>query len=204
MTMSSHTTTNNIDNRITSKTMEIPLTTPIHYTNVPGRASSLYPTLELQSLVHGRMKRSIGNMFGITNFGMNITTIQPNGTSSIVHYHTNQDEMIYIISGTATLTLYYDTNNDANDANQKYKEIQMSMGESMGFPAGRKVGHSIRNTSNTEPLIMIEIGDRTPADTAIYPEPNIDLYAAQPQQQEQNDSKPPQYQFYHKDGRPYE
>jgi uncharacterized cupin superfamily protein len=114
--------------------------------------------------------------------------------------------MIYIISGTATLLLY-DVDTDT------YEDILMTAGDVMGFPAGRTIGHSIRNMSNTESLTILEVGDRTKHDTAIYPEPSIDLYAKQKSaaddnhnanDNESNDkNKVNHYHFFHKDGRPY-
>ena len=201
--------------------MKLPLTRPIHYSEAPVRTTSIYPTPEFTSMVQGRHKRAIGSLFGINNFGMNVTTLQPmddttskvdvDGTSksasssSIVHYHTKQDEMIYIVSGTATLLLYdVDTNS--------YEDILMTAGDVMGFPAGRAIGHSIRNMSSTEPLTILEIGDRTKYDTAIYPEPSVDLCAKQIDDDGDDDlnadetnvkNKGAQYRFFHKDGRPY-
>ena len=218
--ISNITTTNGASESLTWK---LPLTRPIHYTEVPGRSTSTYPTSEFIAMVQGRHKRAIGSLFGIHNFGMNITTIQPlehatlnaaaidhdnskaPSSSSIVHYHTKQDEMIYIISGTATLILY---DIDANT----YEEIIMTVGDVMGFPAGRTIGHSVRNMSTMESLTILEMGDRTKYDTAIYPEPSIDLCAKQlskngDQNTDDNESnhthRENQYHFFHKDGRPY-
>jgi uncharacterized cupin superfamily protein len=125
--------------------------------------------------------------------------------------------MVYIISGTATLLLY-DAETDT------YEDILMTAGDVMGFPAGRTIGHTIRNMSTTEPVTILEVGDRTKYDTAIYPEPAIDLYAQQLNERDvqysggggggdatdaddvdtSNDTnKGSQYYFFHKDGRPY-
>ncbi len=202
--------------------MKLPLTRPIHYSEAPVRTTSIYPSPEFTSMVHGRHKRAIGSLFGIHNFGMNATTLQPMedtttkadaadvddtsksaSSSSIVHYHTKQDEMIYIVSGTATLLSYdVDTNS--------YEDILMTAGDVMGFPAGRTIGHSICNMSTTEPLTILEIGDRTKYDTAIYPEPSIDLCAKQMDDDDDLNvdetnvkNKGTQYRFFHKDGRPY-
>ena len=213
------------DKDASSFTLKLPLTRPIHYTEARGRTTSIYPTSEFISMVQGRNKRAIGSLFGITTFGMNITTLEPlkditlnttakddhetsksASSSSIVHYHTKQDEMIYIISGTATLLLY-----DVDTTT--YEDILMTAGDVMGFPAGRTVGHSIRNMSTTEPLTILEMGDRTKYDTAIHPEPSIDLCAKQLNEngdQNANDddesnstNSVAQYYFFHKDGRPY-
>jgi uncharacterized cupin superfamily protein len=162
---------------------------------VPARTSSIYPTAEYQAMVQGRHKRALSALFGVNIFGMNITTIQPTPrrttatihdndnnnnnnnnnnnkdkelvdesitcASSIVHYHTKQDEMIYIISGTALLVQY-------NGETKEYEEIIMTAGDVMGFPAGRTIGHSIRNVSDKEPLTILEVGDRTKGDVALY------------------------------------
>jgi uncharacterized cupin superfamily protein len=212
--------------------MKLPLTRPIHYTEAPGRTTSIYPTPELVDIVQGRYKRTIGSLFGIRNYGLNITTLPPlegvtlsttnanedtsksPSSSSIVHYHTKQDEMVYIISGTASLLLY-------NAETDTYEDILMTAGDVMGFPAGRTIGHTIRNMSTTEPVTILEVGDRTKYDTAIYPEPAIDLYAQQLNERDVQNSgggdakdandddtsndtnKGSQYYFFHKDGRPY-
>ena len=203
--------------------MKLPLTRPIHYTEAPIRSTSIYPTTEFTSMVQGRHKRAIGSLFGINNFGMNVTTLQAmtettlntastdntsksaSSSSSIIHYHTKQDEMIYIICGKATLILY-DVETDT------YEDILMTAGDVMGFPAGRTIGHSIRNMSTTEALTILEMGDRTKYDTAIYPEPSIDLHAKQMNYNiepttnadtSSDKNKGSQYHFFHKDGRLY-
>jgi uncharacterized cupin superfamily protein len=155
-------------------------TAPIAVMDVTPRTSSMYPTAELQAMVTGRAKRALGPLFGLTNFGMNHTTLAPGGSSSITHYHTKQEEMIYILSGTATLRL--------DDT-----EVTMNPGDVMGFPAGRPVGHSIVNRSTTEDLVYLEIGDRTGNDTVFYHH-SVDLEA-----RESNGK----WGFYHKDGTPY-
>jgi uncharacterized cupin superfamily protein len=164
-----------------NNTADTPLrTAPIPVMDVTPRTSSAYPTTELQAMVVGRAKRALGPLFGLTNFGMNHTTLPPGGSSSITHYHSKQDEMIYILSGTATLRL--------DDT-----EVTMSPGEVMGFPAGRPVGHSIVNRSTTNNLVYLEIGNLTSNDRVFY-HSSVDLEA-----RESNG----QWRFYHTDGTPY-
>jgi uncharacterized cupin superfamily protein len=167
-------------NGTTSPTSPPVRSTPIHVMDISPRTSSIMPTIELQSMLKGRSKRAIGPLFGLTNFGMNHSTLEPGASSSIQHYHTKQDEMIYILSGTATLRL-------------DEQEIILKPGDVMGFPAGRPVVHTIFNHSTTENVVYLEIGDRTSGDTAIY-HSSIDLLG------KENDGK---WDFYHKDGSPY-
>ena len=63
---------------------------------------SVYPE-PFASQMKGRSKRPLGDLFSLTNFGVNLTTIAPGGVSALRHAHSNQDEFVYIISGEATL-----------------------------------------------------------------------------------------------------
>jgi uncharacterized cupin superfamily protein len=152
---------------------------PVFMATLPAKSSSSYPS-EFQSMVRGRTKRALGQQFGLQNFGVNHTTLVPGASSALQHYHAKQDELIVILSGTATLKLGDD-------------EILMTEGMCMGFPAGRTVGHCVVNRSDT-PVTYLEIGDRTPADVVTYPEDDLRAVA----------SEGGQWKFYHKDGRPYD
>jgi uncharacterized cupin superfamily protein len=152
---------------------------PVSMTSLAAKSKSSYP-LEFQSTVQGRTKRALGQPFGLQNFGVNYTTLAPGAASALQHYHSKQDELIVILSGTATLKLGDD-------------EILMTEGMCMGFPAGTSVGHCVVNRSDT-PVTYLEIGDRTPADVVTYP--GVDLRAVA--------SEDGQWKFCHKDGRPYE
>jgi len=48
------------------------------------------------SQMQGREKRPLGDLFGLTNFGVNLTQLVPSAVSSLRHAHTTQDELIYI------------------------------------------------------------------------------------------------------------
>ena len=65
---------------------------------------STYPE-PYYSRMAGRDKQVLGDLFGLKNFGVNRTTIRPGGTSALRHWHTRQDEFVYILSGTATLVM---------------------------------------------------------------------------------------------------
>jgi uncharacterized cupin superfamily protein len=143
--------------------------TPTAALDVPTQQTSAYPK-PFQGAVEGRIKRKLGNVFGLTNFGVNLTILKPGASSALKHCHSKQDEFIYILKGTATLRL-------------GGEEFQMSAGDCVGFPAGNGMGHCIVNnnnattdSSNDDSIVeYIEIGDRTPGDEVIYPE--VDLQA---------------------------
>lgn len=113
----------------------------------------------LQPLLSGREKRPLGDLFGLTNFGVNLTTLAPGAASSLRHAHSLQDEFIYIVSGTPTLV--------TDDG-----RIVLSPGMCAGFKAGSGNAHHLLNESS-EPVVVLEVGDRTDGDTAIYPEADL-------------------------------
>ena len=125
----------------------------------------------------GREKRVIGDLFGLTNFGVNLTTLRPGAESSVLHRHTRQDELVYVLEGTATLVTETD-------------EFELPPGCCAGFRAGGRA-HKIVNRTR-DPVIFLEIGDRTPDDVGVYP--TEDLVAEQ---------GPAGWVYRHKDGSPY-
>ena len=107
----------------------------------------------------GREKRRLGDAVGLRNFGVNMTRIKPGVWSAQRHWHTRQDELIYILSGEVTLV---------TDAGEQV----MKAGQVAGFPAGNADGHYLVNRSDAD-AVYLEIGDRMPGDEVIYPD--IDL-----------------------------
>lgn len=149
----------------------------INSESVPENTGSNYPQ-ELQHLVQGRSKKKLGKAAGLKNFGVNLVTLQPKSSSSIRHWHSQQDEFIYVVEGKITLI--------TNDGTQT-----LTTGDCAGFPAGEANGHHLINQSNSI-AIYLEIGDKTSGDTVTYPD--IDLVA-----KDSNNG----WIFTHKDGRLY-
>ncbi|XHS79763.1 cupin domain-containing protein [Burkholderiaceae bacterium UC74_6] len=147
--------------------------------DVPPRIKrSNYPE-PFASRMASREKRALGDVFSLCSFGVNLTTLQPGGISALRHAHTQQDEFVYILSGTPTLIT-------------DEGETQLAPGMCAGFKGGSGNGHQLVNRS-AEPVIYLEVGDRLPGDAASYPDD--DLQAMQ--------VGPNQWQFTHKDGTPY-
>lgn len=128
--------------------------------SVPEQTGSNYPQ-ELQHIIKGRSRKRLGKAAGLTNFGVNLVTLQPGSCSSIRHWHGKQDEFIYIVEGEITLV--------TNEGEQHLKP-----GDCAGFPAGEVNGHHLINQSNSL-VKYLEIGDKTPGDTVNYPD--VDLVA---------------------------
>ena len=143
----------------------------------PRAVSSNYPE-PFRSRMAGRLKRPLGDVFGLTNFGVNLTRLAPGAASSLMHRHTKQDEFVYILQGEPLL---------ATDEG----EVQLKPGMCAGFAAGGRAHHLV-NRSNHD-VVYLEIGDRTKGDGATYP--NDDLVAVLGP-----DGK---WGFTHKDGTPY-
>jgi uncharacterized cupin superfamily protein len=152
---------------------------PIKATNISAhKTKSLYPE-PFASMMNGRTKRKLGDFFGLTNFGINLTELSPGAMSALKHHHSKQDEFIYILRGSPTLVY-------GND------EYLMSPGECFGFRKGNKIGHHLVNHSDSS-VVYLEMGDRTAEDMVEYP--GNDLIA-------KSDNKGT-WIFLHKDGSAY-
>ncbi len=111
----------------------------------------------LKPLFEGRRKARLGDVVGITQFGVNHTTLEPGSASALRHWHEGEDEFVYVLSGELTLIV--------TDG-----EHLLSAGDFAGFPAGQRDGHQLVNRSDEE-ATFIEIGSRKPgADVVHYPD----------------------------------
>src|SRR5258706_10843050 len=122
------------------------------------KAKSNYPE-KFVARLGGRVKRPLGDPFGLTIFGVNVTTLPPGAMSALRHAHTKQDEFIYILEGTPTLI---------TDSG----ETMLKPGMCAGFRAGSSDAHHLINRSDSQ-VVYLEIGDRTLGDEASYPDDDI-------------------------------
>lgn len=123
--------------------------------DVPIERSTNYPDA-FKAMVAGRIRQRLGKFAGLKNFGVNLVKLEPGSYSALRHWHSHQDEFIYILEG--ELTLITDVG-----------EQILTPGMAAGFPAGEANGHHLVNRSSVVG-IYLEVGDRTPNDTAIYPD----------------------------------
>src|SRR6187455_3585739 len=100
----------------------------------PRKKATNYPP-PFASRVAGRSKRALGDAFGLTNFGVNLTRLAPGAVSALRHAHTRQDELIYILEGRPTLI---------TDAG----ETELAPGMCAGFRAGTGDAHHLVNRSD--------------------------------------------------------
>jgi uncharacterized cupin superfamily protein len=124
----------------------------------PKAKPSSYPE-PYASRVAGREKRPLGDVFGLSNFGVNLTRLKPGAISSVRHAHTRQDEFIYVLEGHPTLI---------TDAG----ETPLAPGMCAGFRAGTGNAHHLVNRSPAD-VVYLEIGDRAPGDAASYPDDDL-------------------------------
>ena len=144
----------------------------------PARArSSNYPE-PFYSQMTKRGKRPLGDMFGLTNFGVNLTRIAPGGASALRHAHVKQDEFVYILEGEPTLV---------TDVGR----TRLKPGMCAGFKAGTGDAHHLVNETQAD-VVYLEIGDRTPGDAATYPDDDLAVTLVDGT-----------WRFTHKDGTPY-
>jgi uncharacterized cupin superfamily protein len=110
------------------------------------------------SRMGGRIKQPLGDLFGLTNFGVNLTRLRPGAVSALHHRHSRQDELIYVLEGEPTLF---------TDAG----EMQLRPGMVAGFSANG-TAHHLENRTNRD-CIILEIGDRSRGDVATYPQDDL-------------------------------
>ena len=126
----------------------------------------------------GRIKQKLGDEAGLTQFGVNLLTLNPGVWSAQRHWHANEDEFIYVLSGEVVLV---------TDLGEEI----LRTGEAAGFKAGDPVGHCLQNRSD-QVATLLEVGSRSQAEVVEYP--GIDLRF--------NSSDP--HIYSHVDGTPYQ
>lgn len=148
--------------------LDVPIRTP----------SSVFPE-PFFSRMAGRHKRPLGDFFGLSNFGVNLTRIVPGGISALRHAHSKQDELIYVLEGYPVLVT-------------DEGETPLAPGMCAGFKAGTGNGHQLVNRTSSD-VLYLEVGDRTTGDLVSFPDEDLKIVLG-------SDGK---RQFLHKDGTPY-
>lgn len=143
----------------------------------PRPRPTSYPPA-LAHLVAGRVKRALGDAFGLKAFGVNLVRLAPGSQSAFRHVHTRQEEFLYVLEGEPTLV---------TDDGETALRPGMCAGFRPGGPSHQIVNRGARDA------VYLEVGDRVPDDSATYPHDDIAL------------SKAPDgsWLFTHKDGMPY-
>jgi uncharacterized cupin superfamily protein len=145
---------------------------------LPERRNSIYPAPYAEGFER-RIKRAMTQALGLTQFGVNLTTLEPGGMSSLRHWHAKEDECVYILEGELVLV--------TDDGERVLKP-----GMAAGFPAGEANGHHLVNRG-TQPATYLEIGTRSDQEDATYSD--VDLRV---------EKREGRYRFVRKSGEPYE
>jgi uncharacterized cupin superfamily protein len=122
------------------------------------RTKGVYPHPH-RAVTDGREKAALGNVAGLTQFGVNLTRLKPGAASALRHWHEQEDEFIYVLEG--ELVLIEDNG-----------ETLLKPGDCAGFKAGVSNGHQLVNKSPRDALYL-EIGTRAATERAHYPD--VDL-----------------------------
>jgi uncharacterized cupin superfamily protein len=142
----------------------------------PTGVGSSYPA-PFDAPCAGRRRWALGDVAGLTQFGVNLLRLAPGAWSSQRHWHTAEDEFTYVLEGEVVLV---------TDAG----ELVLRAGDCAGFPAGAPDGHHLQNRSDRE-AVLLDMGSRHPETDACH-YPDIDMFAP---------AESPG--FTHKDGTPY-
>jgi uncharacterized cupin superfamily protein len=142
------------------------------------RTDSGYPE-PFRSRVLPREKRALGDAVGLTKIGINLTTLPPGEESAMRHFHTLEDEFVFVVEGEVVL---------CTDEGEQL----LTAGMCAGFPAGVSNGHQLVNRGD-RPVRYLEISNRDRNDSAMYPD--VDLAYSK-----RADGRA---MFTHKDGTPY-
>ena len=132
----------------------------------------------LAARVAGRARRRLGDALGLTQFGVNLTTLEPGSVSVLRHWHTHEDEFVYVLEGEVVLV---------TDAGEQ----TLTAGMCAGYPAGKRDGHHFVNRSQ-QPARYLEVGGRIEEDVAHYPDDDLIWI-----------ERDGQAVLLHKDGTPY-
>ena len=144
---------------------------------VPPRRGSGYPN-PFSVPCADRQKHALGDAFGLTDFGVNVVILPPGAWSSQRHWHSAEDELVYILDGCPTLV---------TDEGR----TPLEPGMCAGFPAGEANGHHLVNETE-QSVTYLEVGSRRADDDVDYPDIDMQIRG-------RGAGGP----FSHKDGRPY-
>ena len=114
-----------------------------------------------RSRVLPRCRRRVGDALGLTRIGINYTVLPPGKESSMRHWHTHEDEFVFVLEGEVVLR---------TDAGEQ----PLRAGMCAGVPAGAEDGQQLINRSAAD-AVYLEISNRDGADSANYSDPDVDL-----------------------------
>jgi uncharacterized cupin superfamily protein len=142
---------------------------------VPGRQGSGYPS-PFDAPCADRIRQRLGDAAGLTDFGVNLMRLPPGGWSSQRHWHSAEDELVYVLEGEVVLV-------------EEDGETMLRAGDCAAFPKNSGNGHHMINRSGSV-AVYLEVGSRSPDDVITCSD--VDMMSPS------RDGR-----FLHKDGTPY-
>ena len=142
---------------------------------VPKRIGVGYPE-PFASLTAHRSRQRLGIAGGLTDFGVNLTRLPPGEWSSQRHWHSHEDEFVFVLEGELVLI-------------EDGGETTLHTGDTAAFPKGTGDGHHMINRSQSD-AVYLEIGSRHPEDVTTCSD--VDMMSTNA------DGR-----FLHKNGAPY-
>lgn len=150
----------------------------IDIAKIPADTDCAYPDPFWQPIV-GRERKRLGNAVGLSQFGVNLTTLKPGAWSSQRHWHRNEDEFVYVLQGEIVLSEGH------------HNETVLKAGDAAGWKANGGVGHCLINRTQQD-AVYIEVGMRTVNETTVYSDIDMRL------ERDKNGLR-----YLHKTGEPY-
>jgi uncharacterized cupin superfamily protein len=147
----------------------------IDISSAPEKVGSGYPP-PFNETGMNKYRRRLGEAAGLSQFGVNLLVLQPGAWSAQRHWHTHEDEFVYVLEGEVTLV---------TDAGEEV----LKAGDCAGFAAGDRDGHHLINHTDA-PARLLEVGARNAEDAVDYPDIDLKIPAGE-------------RKFFRKDGSPY-
>jgi uncharacterized cupin superfamily protein len=120
---------------------------------IPLDTATRYPP-PFDKAVEERSRQRLARAAGLTQFGVNICTLKPGAASSQRHWHENEDELVYVLSGEVVLR-------------EDDGETVLKPGDAAAWKAGVANGHCLVNRSDRD-AVIIEVGSKAPRERAYY------------------------------------
>jgi uncharacterized cupin superfamily protein len=147
----------------------------IDIANAPRSKGSGYPA-PYNVPVAERVRQRLGDAGGLTDYGINLMHLPPGNWSSQRHWHSHEDEFVYVLEGEVVLI-------------EDGGETILRAGDCTAFPKNTGNGHHLKNNSAAM-AVFLEIGTRSPEDVTTCSD--IDMMSSNV------DGR-----FVHKDGEPF-
>jgi uncharacterized cupin superfamily protein len=145
--------------------------------SAPSRAGSGYVE-PFKTRMGERVRYKLGDVFGLTQFGVNLMVLEPGAQSALRHHHTHEDEFVYLLEGELVLI---------TDAGEE----PLRPGMCVGFRGGDTDAHHLINRSSAR-ATFVEVGSRIAEDRGVYPDDDLAWKDVGGELQQ-----------HHKDGTPY-